>query len=194
VRLLPEGSTWRVEKEAPKIVRKFRDALIWSRDKERVIELDPKAREIWRRFYSQVEIEGDDESELLTAIRARAAANTRRIALIYAALDKSTKVKPVHVRAAIEIWRYSEASAQFLWGEFDPIGIPRRASDAIREEAADCPGGWVSRARLNKRFSNQGLRAFHLDAALEDLRKRGLAERRTLPTKGRRKTEWRLRE
>ena len=52
----------------------------------------------------------------------RSEAHTVRLALIYALLDESRVIQKIHLQAALELWRYAEASVAFVFG--DAIGDP----------------------------------------------------------------------
>ena len=39
-----------------------------------------------------------------------------RLALVYALLDCSPYIEPVHLNAALALWSYCEASAHFIFG------------------------------------------------------------------------------
>ena len=53
---------------------------------------------------------------LAGAIAQRGEAQVVRLALIYALLDKSYQIEPVHLRAARAVWDYSEASVRYIFG------------------------------------------------------------------------------
>jgi hypothetical protein len=59
---------------------------------------------------------------LMGHLTARGEAHTARLALTYALLDGTTKIRAEHLRAALAIWDYSAASARFIWG--DALGNP----------------------------------------------------------------------
>jgi hypothetical protein len=40
-----------------------------------------------------------------------------RLSALYALLDKSAVVKADHLKAALALWEYCEASARFIFGE-----------------------------------------------------------------------------
>ncbi|MGB0097693.1 MAG: hypothetical protein WBP81_34800, partial [Solirubrobacteraceae bacterium] len=47
------------------------------------------------------------------AISARAEAHTIRLALIYALLDSTREIQPVHLTAALALWDYAQRSASW---------------------------------------------------------------------------------
>ena len=86
-----------------------------------------KAEALWR---------GDLYAELTRpragafgAATDRAAPQVLRLALIYALLDCSSVIKRSHLEAAHAVWRYCEASAQYIFGH--AAGGPHRDVDVI---------------------------------------------------------------
>ena len=71
------------------------------------------AKAEWARVYSALSA---DQPGLLGAITARAEAQVIRLAMIYAVLDNSTCLDLVHLRAALAVWEYCEASAAHIFG------------------------------------------------------------------------------
>jgi hypothetical protein len=51
------------------------------------------------------------------ALTARAEAQCRRLALIYALLDRSPVIQMEHLRAATAVWSYCEESVRFMFGD-----------------------------------------------------------------------------
>jgi Protein of unknown function (DUF3987) len=77
------------------------------------ITMTEPARAEWARVYSALSA---DQPGLLGAITARAEAQVLRLAMIYAVLDNSTCIDLVHLRAALAVWEYCEASAAHIFG------------------------------------------------------------------------------
>ena len=63
-----------------------------------------------------------------------------RLACIYALLDCSAVIRSEHLRAALAVWDYSFASAQFIFG--DSLGDP--LADEILFELRSKPDGLTS--------------------------------------------------
>ena len=79
----------------------------------REVGLDEGARLLWKSRYPEISREGVGKYDDATA---RAEAQVRRIAMIYALLDESTLVRLPHLQAALAVWEYSDASALQLFG------------------------------------------------------------------------------
>jgi hypothetical protein len=79
---------------------------------------------------------------------------------VYAVLDKSAEIRLEHLRAALELWRYSADSAAYIFGQ--SLGNP--TADSIVEFLRTQPQG-VTRTELNAHFARNKSKA-ELDAAI----------------------------
>src|SRR5262249_49313449 len=75
------------------------------------LDFGDEAKEFWREIYPKLSAE---RIGLLGALLARGEAQTRRLSLAYAALDKSSCIGLIHLQAARALWQYSEASCGYL--------------------------------------------------------------------------------
>lgn len=71
------------------------------------------------------------------AVTSRAAALTLRLSLIYALLDGSAEIRREHLLAALEVWRYCDESARYIFG--DASGDP--TADEIMAALQRAPEG-----------------------------------------------------
>jgi uncharacterized protein DUF3987 len=78
------------------------------------IRRDEAARAIWKEVYPKLSA---GEPGLLGAVLARAEPHVLRFSVLYAVLDQSPDVRPEHLRAALALWDYSEASARRIFGD-----------------------------------------------------------------------------
>lgn len=83
------------------------------------IKWDDAARKEWRAVYPKL---SEGKPGLLGAIISRAEAQVMRLACLYALLDFSYFVRPEHLKAALALWEYCEASCQYIFG--DTLGDP----------------------------------------------------------------------
>src|SRR5437773_2051459 len=83
------------------------------------VRRDDAARTHWKSVYSELSA---GRPGLLGAAISRAEAQAMRLALIYALLDCSRAICQEHLRAALALWQYAEASARFIFG--DALGDP----------------------------------------------------------------------
>jgi hypothetical protein len=74
----------------------------------------------WAAVYSALSA---GQPGLLGAITGRAEAQTVRLALLYALLDGKGEIDEPHLRAALAVWEYCEASAAHIFGKAlgDPV-------------------------------------------------------------------------
>jgi hypothetical protein len=71
------------------------------------------AAEDWNNIYEQL---SKGQPGLLGAVTSRAEAQCIRLALIYALLDGAANIDRPHIRAALAVWEYAEASAAHIFG------------------------------------------------------------------------------
>jgi hypothetical protein len=122
---------------------------------------------------------------LAGAATARAEAHTVRLALIYALLDLSERIRLEHLEAALAVWRYSAASAAWIFG--DSLGDP--TADEIWAAAKERPAG-LTRTEVSDMFSRNKKRR-EIDRALAVLEDAGRLRRETRPPeRGRHAEMW----
>lgn len=172
------------DEDTKKEVSAARNALTWADEKERCIELDKRARDMWPRLYSEL---GRSEDGRFGAITDRAEPQVRRLALVYAVMDRSSVIKPVHLKAAIAVWRYCEDSAAYLFADepADPIG--NRILAGLRRQKA-----WTPKSTISQKFFKGEIKSYVLNEVLEHLCNAGQVESQVIATKGRPRTEYRL--
>lgn len=176
---LPEGGGL-TEVEIAELAARLREALEAARKIGRV-ERDPEADKLWAEMYSELSA---DRPGLLGAATSRAAAQVLRLALIYALLDGSSLVRPVHLRAAREVWRYCEDSARFLLGDALDAFVDRLLS-AIREAGKS----GLSGTQIRDLFGRHA-RMNDINRALAQLQAAGLVVKVRVKTTGRPKIVW----
>ena len=115
---------------------------------------------------------------------ARAAAQVLRISLIYALLDGAPQVRREHLDAALEVWRYCEDSAKYIFGDF--LGDP--VADEILRGLRAKPTG-MTRSEINALFG-RNKSAGEITRALMVLNKGTLARFEKEPTDGRSTERW----
>jgi predicted transcriptional regulator len=92
-----------------------------------------------------------------------------RLACIYALLDCSSVVRAEHLMAALEVWRYCEDSARFVFG--DALGDT--TADEIIRELRQAPAG-LTRNEIREHF-NRNKSSAEIGRALGVLLEYGLA-------------------
>jgi hypothetical protein len=84
------------------------------------VTMHREAMRLWEEVYPKL---SEGLPGLLGAITGRAEAQTVRLALIYALLDRAPQIAQIHLEAALALWRFCEASARYVFGDLlgDPI-------------------------------------------------------------------------
>jgi hypothetical protein len=141
------------------------------------------AREEWARVYPELSAGAQG---LFGSVTARAEAHTVRLASLFAALDGSADIGLVHLRAALELWRYAAESSAFIFGE--SLGDP--VCDAIQELLRGKPNG-ATRTEISEHFDRNKTKA-QLNAALATLQSRGMIRSTLKATGGRAAELWQM--
>jgi hypothetical protein len=144
------------------------------------IRRDPEARELWGAVYPAL---SEGHPGLVGAILNRAEAQVLRLSVLYAVLDCLPQIQPVHLKAALALWDYAEASARRIFG--DRLGDPvaDRILGALRAR------GPLAETAISDLFGRHKP-ADQLAGALECLQKLGKVRSRLEETGGRRATVW----
>ena len=171
-KLLPFGSALDSERLA-EISHAVRMALRFA-SQHRPITFDDDARERWIDSYRELTV---DRPGLAGAATARAEAHTVRLALTYALLDLSERICPEHLEAALAVWRYSAASAHWIFG--DALGDP--TADELWSAAKERPAG-LTRTEVSELFSRNKKRR-EIERALSVLEHAGRLRRETRQAK-----------
>ncbi len=143
----------------------------------------PEAERLWEEVYPNL---SEGKPGLLGAILGRAEVQVMRLACIYGLLDQSHQIKSAHLRAALALWDYAEASARRIFGS--RMGDP--AADRIL--VALRTRGNLTETDIHDLFSRHKAGG-DIERALELLERRGLATRQDeRDTGGRPRTTWRV--
>jgi hypothetical protein len=143
-KLLPDGG--QVPDTEMAIMRgQLRQAVEFAMGVERVIERDAEAAALWREVYAELSEERDG---LAASLCGRAEAQTLRLAMLYALLDQQATIGLAHLKAALAVWRFCEASVSCVFG--DSLGDP--TADEILEYLRNAPAG-LNRNDIRDLFS-----------------------------------------
>jgi hypothetical protein len=145
------------------------------------IEMDAAARGLWVETYGRLTA---DRPGMLGQVTARGAPYVRRLALIYTALDRATETHREHLEAALEVWRYAEASAAHIFGGKTGDDLADEVLRLLREKPR-------SRKQIYDAFGRNKSGA-ELSRAFDILERYGLAEKTSVETGGRAAEVWRL--
>lgn len=144
---------------------------------EMPVGMTPAARSEWAGIYPALT---NKPPGLLGAITGRAEAQTIRIALVYAMLDRTMQIDPCHLRAAQAVWNYCAASALYIFG--DSLGD--EVADSILRALKVAGSDGMTRTMISDLFGrNQS--SSRIDKALALLFEKERAVRQTRTTQGR---------
>jgi Protein of unknown function (DUF3987) len=181
--LLPHGGDPASNRRALKeLCPKITEALTKARAFDQV-DMTAAATKRWEKIYYAL---SEDRPGLLGAITARAEAQVRRLALVYALTDSVGKVDVAHLNASEALWKFCAASVNHIFG--DTVGSPL-ADEIVRALRANLITG-MTRTELVLMFRNSEHRAGSIGAALLCLQRLGLARCEQSATAGRPVERW----
>jgi len=93
------------------------------------LERDSETRHAWADIYEEL---SDGKPGMFGAITARAEAQVLRLSVIYAALDASPEIRIEHLKAALAVWDYCEASVKYIFGDATGDPVADRILEALR--------------------------------------------------------------
>ncbi|MGH7552047.1 MAG: DUF3987 domain-containing protein [Longimicrobiales bacterium] len=183
-RLLPLGN----QKGSPDVrlqLRRISEAAQFAKTCGEM-KFDKAATRQWSDVYGELSRE---RPGLPGAMASRAEAQTIRLALIYALLDRSKVITELHLRAALEVWRYAEDSLRYVFGS----STANPDADAILHQLKVCGQTGLTRTQISELFS-RNKPVEQIDRALALLDEASLAAKTTTRERGRgRPSEvWRL--
>jgi hypothetical protein len=109
------------------------------------LKRDDGARAIWHQVYGPL---SEGAPGLFGAVTSRAEAQVMRVACLYTLLDGCSEIKATHLKAALAVWEYCEASAKYIFG--DALGDP--IADDILGALRGSPTG-LTRTQISGLFS-----------------------------------------
>ena len=140
-------------------------------------DFDGDAKRLWLEKYHDL---SEGKPGLFGAVTGRAEAQVVRLSLIYALLDRAKSIGVEHLRAALAVWAYCEASARYVWRD-DLLGDP--VADQILAALRAAANG-MTRWDLYNHFSRH-VKEAELDRAISVLAERGLIRSASEDTGGR---------
>lgn len=176
---LPEGGSL-TDDDWLEIVPRLRDALRYG-GTVGVLRRDAAARELWAKVYGPL---SEGAPGLYGAVTSRAEAQVMRFAVLYAVLDLSAEIRAEHLRAALAVWDYCNASARYIFGQ--ALGDP--TADEILTQLRSRAEG-LRRNELRDHFGRHKT-AGELDRALSALSEHGLVHSVREETRGRPADRW----
>ncbi len=114
-----------------------------------------ETRPLWASIYPEL---SEGKPAIIGAITARAEAQVTRLACIFALLDCSLVIKSIHLKAALAVWSYAEASVHYIFQNTmeDPLANKILGALAVkphgitRTEISNLLGGHYSTERIKE--------------------------------------------
>lgn len=159
-KLLPEGGNI-LSLNFSRIIQGLKEAVKFS---QTVGELkrDEEARAIWREVYG---ILTRETASLLGGVISRAEAHVLRLSMVYALLNCSEYIRKPHLMAALALWEYAEASAQYIFGSFTGDSI----ADKIYVAAQEGGGDGITRTFISQDLFQRHVKRERIDQAISSL-------------------------
>ena len=145
----------------------IKQAVDHAQGREIQMSMSPEADELWSKVYGVLRRRPES---LYGDMTGRTAPYVIRIAIIYALMDLSYCINLQHLKAALDVWRYCEASAKYIFGSRTGNNIADYVLDALRgsSEGLTRTDMYVDLFGKNKSSAAIGM-------ALQTLAKLGLA-------------------
>jgi len=126
---------------------------------------DSEARRLWHDMYPQLTAE---RPGVYGAVTGRAEAQVLRLSMVYALLDSKSIIEADHLRAALALWSYADASARLIFGAEpeDPL------ISLVLAKLQEAGSAGLTRTDLHNAFC-RNIPAANLIEALAKLRDRG---------------------
>ena len=172
------------DEETTKLAAELARVATYAHERPGELRMSNSAADHWAHVYPELT---RDRPGSLGAATARAEAQVLRLALTYALIDGADRVEDDHIEAALAMWRYSDDSANYLFGGLDDIDLDPDA-DKILQALEKGP---KTQTQIVDLFS-RNLRGRELQALLTKLRDRGLIIAAKKSTAGRPQTIWHL--
>jgi hypothetical protein len=116
---------------------------------------------------------------------SRAEAHALRLSLLYALMDRSDRIEPAHLRAALAVWDYCQRSAAYIFGG----SLGDRDAEAILDALRGAPAGMTRREIHTTVFHNHKP-AYFVTVKLSLLLKMRLVRFERVATGGRPADRW----
>ncbi len=162
-KLLPFGGSLTAE-QCQDLAKRISEALALAKTCGEV-GFTADAATLWEAQYGLL---SQNRAGILGQITSRAPAHVRRLALIYALMDKRDVVDIEHLKAALALWAYSLASAEYIFG-----GLSLAARE-IHERLRLAFPDELARTDIHNSLGRHA-RADELTRALAELARTGLA-------------------
>ncbi len=137
---------------------RFREAFTFAQTVGR-IDFDEAGAEAWKQAY---ELLGESQPGLVGSLLARGEAQVRRIACLYAVLDRSPVVRKEHLDAALALWDYCERSVRCIFSRSTGNPDADRVLEHLRPTRMECRAmtSWICSAATGPRIRSTRFSSF----------------------------------
>jgi len=192
VRDIPSPIDFSTTTEARRARFAIMKAVNWVQRENREFIRSAKAGVWWdTEIYPDLKHNRSDDK--FGAATTRALPLVMRLAMIYAALDCSQKIRVTHLESALAIWRRCEASARYIFTLYDPEADSHRTRKlAIALQQAGDRG--LTRKRIYKEVFDSNVNKQQIGELLKNLHAQGfvaMREERPATGQGRNVERWR---
>lgn len=125
-RQLPHGGNY-TDEALNLAAKSIRGVLMEARKGGRLL-MDSDAKKTWERIYADM---ANCPAGMIGALTARSEAQTLRLAMLYALLDKSAVITSEHLLAAEAVWRYCDKSVRNIFGTITGDRVADKIKAAI---------------------------------------------------------------
>lgn len=147
-----------------------------------LMQRDAESESLWAAVYEPL---SNGKPGILGAILGRAEVQVMRVACLYALFDGSSQIQLPHLKAALALWDFSEASAFRIFG--NKVGDP--TADRILESLRVT--GNLNRTEISNLFMHNKP-ASEIERALNALEQYKLVTKEEVKTSGRPETRWKV--
>lgn len=133
------------------------------------LQRDAEARGMWAEVYPEL---SEGKPGMFGGVTGRAEAQVLRLCLAYAVIDGADAISPVHLKAALAVWEYCEASARHIFGDATGDRVADQIIRALRSV------GELSRTDINN-LLGRNTPAARIEAALRTLESAHMASSET---------------
>lgn len=187
-RVLPRGGDMlskSFQAELAPLVERLAEAVEWASDPLHSEIPIGCTEEAWARWEEAYPALSRPRLGKVGAVTDRAEAHVRRLAMIYALLDREPRVGLGHLESALAFWSYCEGSARYIFGDADVDPVAERVLEAITKAGDE---GVMQNQIFRRVFS--GRNRDEMMRALGALARACLIRQDVRPTKGRVATFW----
>ncbi len=167
------------------VVARLHSAIEFGREVGEVTR-DEAARGLWREVYPEL---SEGKPGMLGAVTGRAEAQVMRLSALYALLDGSSMIAPLHHDAALALWHYCEQSARWIFGTF----TGDKNADKILSALQRAGTVGLTRSEISEQVFNRNVPSDKLSIALRLLHGAGHATSKEEGTAGAPSERWNAR-